>query len=62
MGSLGRLLQVKISGVDRAMGIAEGDREDFEDFVRDLKRAPSWKITEAGIDGDSKVEIRLQVL
>jgi hypothetical protein len=41
--SLGRLLEVKISGVEETMGIAEGDNEDFEDFVRDMKRAPVGK-------------------
>ena len=61
-GSLGRLLEIKISGLDEAIGIVEGDQEDFQDFVRDLKRAPCWKLTEAGMDGECKVEVRLQML
>lgn len=59
--SLGRLLGVKILGSgDLTMGIAEGDQEDFQDFVRELSSAACWKMTDLGIEGDCKVEVRLQ--
>jgi hypothetical protein len=57
--SLGLLLDVKISGVEETMGIAKVDNEDSEDFVREMKRASCWKTTEAGVEGDCKVEVRL---
>lgn len=61
-GSLGRLLEVKIGGVTEPRGIAEGDKEDFEDFVRALTRAPCWRTTGAELAGDCKVEVRLQTV
>jgi hypothetical protein len=62
-GSLGRLLEIKISTVAEAIGIADGDKEDFDDFVQELKKAPCWKRKEDGsVEGECKVEVRLQLL
>jgi hypothetical protein len=44
--SLGHLLEVKISGVEETMWIVEGETEDFEDFVREMKGASCWKVSD----------------
>jgi hypothetical protein len=58
-GNLGRLLNVNFVRTNQPLGIAEGDEEDFKDFVRQLEKEPCWKMR--GV-GDCKVEVRLQML
>ncbi len=42
--TVGQILLVKIPEVDRPCAIVEGDKRDFEDFVRVLRDAKDWHL------------------